>query len=367
MDDIWQIIPKLSQTTGWISKALGLSKVGTCRRRCYVWVPKVSIPYKWRIPFVDLHDFPWRELHFLLDDFRKRFPIHRIKIRFVRHLFGLNLWWPIVCGSLLVFWLPPQKKRQWKTGTGSVEKTRTTTKARGKGWGGETLECILGRNGVKIKGDQGILLWRLYFYDVSRDTHHSSGFCHLNAFAATHLPDKVTARHRRLTSSTSRGTYTTSAECLHGERKGETWIFHEFCWLPWGWEGDYQSLAGGSCFFVWPAVLFASKVFCFIKRNWTFDEFCHVSYMELYDVTCAILYFYSKMLISIENNLCHFCCDMRMRRRLRFGLDWDLVSLQLSSATLLPAGTGGLVPTAALLLWASRGHIRAPAAGRLAC
>ena len=30
---------------------------------------------------------------------------------------------------------------------------------------------------MKIKGDQGILVWRLYFYDVSRDRHHSSGFC----------------------------------------------------------------------------------------------------------------------------------------------------------------------------------------------
>lgn len=159
------------------------------------------------------------------------------------------------------FWFSdcPQKKRQWKTGRRSVENARTTTKTRGKGRGGETLEYVLERNGVKIKGDQGILVWRLYFYDVSRDRHHSSGFCQL---PATHFSDKVTARHRRLTSSTSRGTYTTSAECLHGQRKrhGETWIFHEFCWLPWGWEGDYQSLAGGRFFF-----LFGQR-FCLRQR-----------------------------------------------------------------------------------------------------
>lgn len=83
-----------------ITKAIGLAKVGTCRRRCYVWVLTWYPFLTGRIPFVDLHDSPWRELQLLLDDFRKRFPIPRIKNQICRTPFWIKslmancLWLP---------------------------------------------------------------------------------------------------------------------------------------------------------------------------------------------------------------------------------------------------------------------------------
>lgn len=260
-----------------ITKAIGLAKVGTCRRRCYVWVLTWYPFLTGRIPFVDLHDSPWRELQFLLDDFRKRFLIPRIKNQICRTPFWIKslmancLWLPfgfLVApkkigtekqAEVLLRILGPLRKpgeglRRWNTGVYTI-----------------------GSNGVKIKGDQGILVLRLYFYDVSPDRHHSSGFCQQQRIfqirSQQDIEDLPPAPAEAPTQLQP------NAYMARGRDMGKTWIFHEFCWLPWGWESDYQSLAGGSCFFCLASSFVCDKGVLFHHKNWTFDEFCHVSYM----------------------------------------------------------------------------------------